>query len=204
MTDDVEESGTKEAPAEGEPDFVIDLDALTEEDVRELLEKAAQADAYLEKLKFKQAEFQNFKKRLGREKEEWRRFGLRDFVVDLLPALDTFERAVEAECKTEEERCFLEGFGMILTMFRDAFAKFGVRPIEAMGKPFDPCFHEAAGFVDAPGVEPNDVAVELSRGYTLHDRVIRPSKVMVARPPESAGGEEKEEEDEPSCEEEDA
>lgn len=173
----------------GEETFSIDMDALTEADVRELLEKARRSEEYLEKLQYSRAEFQNYRKRMEKERESWRRFGVQDLALELLPVLDTLERAVEAPAATagKEHESFLEGFRLIGQMFRETLDRFGVRPMEAVDQPFDPCFHDAQGFLDDPGRPPNTVSAEIQKGYMLHDRVLRPAKVLLARGEEPPG-----------------
>jgi molecular chaperone GrpE len=181
-----EDASMGEAPDQPQPDapadFKVDLANLTEEDVRELLETARLGAEYLEKLKFSHAEFQNYKKRMERERTDWGRYGIQNFALALLPVLDNLERALETPPSApEDEASFLEGFRIILQMFHEAFKRFSIEPIDALGRTFDPCFHDAQGFVDAPDHEENTVAVEITRGYMLHDRVLRPSSVLLAR-----------------------
>ncbi|MHC5036169.1 MAG: nucleotide exchange factor GrpE [Planctomycetota bacterium] len=195
----------EEAPdperGEGEPgeevpgDFDVDLEALTEEDVRELLEKAREGADLLERLKRLQAEHENYRKRMAREAATQRVWALRDFARDILPVVDDLERAVESskEGPLEGGQSILEGVKMVLESLRNVLKRNGIEPIEAEGHPFDPAFHEAAGQVPAPGVPAGRVVTELVRGYLLKDVVVRPSRVLVAAAVPEPGEEGKEE-----------
>ncbi|MHC4780298.1 MAG: nucleotide exchange factor GrpE, partial [Planctomycetota bacterium] len=175
-----------------EETFEIDLEGLTEEDVRELLFKAKASEEHRESLQRLRAEHENYRKRMAREAAVQRQWALRDFALDALFVVDDLERALEAPVDAGEGS-IREGVEMVLQKFMAALKRHEVRIIEAVGKPFDPAFHEAVGQIPSQDVDPGNVAVELQRGYLLKDLVIRPSRVMVARENDSTNGSEGEE-----------
>ena len=148
-----------------------------------LEEKKAEAvrnwDLYLRE----RADLENFRKRSQREKEEAIRFANDRLLKEIIPVLDNLERAVDHAGGKGDEQGLLEGVNMTIEMFRKALEDFGVKPIEAVGKVFDPNLHQAMGQMETDEHPPNAVSVELQKGYLLHDRLLRPSLVMVAKPP---------------------
>ena len=131
------------------------------------------------------AEFENFKKRTAREKEESIRFANEALIKDLLPVIDNLERAVEHAKGGGNGKPLVEGVEMVLKGFIDILIKHGVKQITAVGAPFDPEKHEAMAQVETHGHEPNTVIEEHHKGYLLMDRLLRPSLVSVAKEPES-------------------
>ncbi|TYO96817.1 molecular chaperone GrpE [Geothermobacter ehrlichii] len=133
-----------------------------------------------------QADMENFRKRMQREKQEMARFANEGLLRELLPVMDNLQRAVDhAREEQAEATALLEGVEMTLSQFARTLEKFGVTPVEAIGKPFDPSCHEAMGQVVSEEVPPNTVAQELQKGYRLHDRLLRPALVMVSKAPET-------------------
>jgi molecular chaperone GrpE len=137
-------------------------------------------DALLDRLARQQAEFENARKRAVREQQEFRDFAAADTLKALLPALDSFERALKVGSERSE---FRNGMELIYKQLHDALQKLGLRPIPAMGEPFDPRLHEAVEMVDTSDVKDNHVLDELQTGYKLKDRLLRPAMVRVARNP---------------------
>lgn len=129
-----------------------------------------------------QAELENYRKRVSREREEDLRYRALPLAKDLLPPLDNLRRAVEAANKSGNAEELIRGVEMVLRQFDEALARHDVRPITAEGEKFDPNRHDALTQVPTPDKEPMTVLQEVERGYTLHDRVLRPSKVIVAAP----------------------
>jgi molecular chaperone GrpE len=132
-----------------------------------------------------QAELENYRKRVQREREEDARYRALPLARDLLPATDNLRRAVQAAGQSGNTEELIRGVEMVLRQFDDALARHEVKPIPAEGEKFDPNRHDALTQVPAPDKEPMTVLQEVERGYTLHDRVLRPSKVIVAAPPQS-------------------
>ncbi|MGH7858134.1 MAG: nucleotide exchange factor GrpE [Candidatus Binatia bacterium] len=155
-------------------------------------EAARNFDLYLRE----RAEGENFRKRLQRDKVEAIRYGSETLVRDLLPLLDNLELAVEHAGLGGNGKSVVEGIQLIVRMFRDVLDRHGVKPIEVpSGAVFDPSIHEAAGVENAPGTVPNSVIRQELRGYQLHERLLRPARVVVAAsaPPRDGEAEKDEE-----------
>lgn len=138
----------------------------------------AERDSLLDRLARLQAEFENARKRSAREQQEFREYATVDTIKALMPALDSFERALQA---TKEKSEFHNGVELIYKQMLDALQKLGLRPIPAKGEPFDPRLHEAIEMVETNEVADQHVVDELQRGYKLKDRLVRPAMVRVAR-----------------------
>lgn len=130
-------------------------------------------DVYLRKL----AEFDNFRKRVEREREESRRLGAEDFIRDLLPVIDNFERALQHT--NDESGAFRQGVEMIAKQLGDTLARRGVAEINPIGQIFDPERHEAVQRVEDPSQPPGTVSVVMAKGYMAGDRLLRPALVGV-------------------------
>lgn len=128
-----------------------------------------------------QAELENFRKRARREYDEAQRYREIDLLRDLLPVLDNVLRAVEAADRTEDVASLRSGFRMTAQQIEKLLASRGCVTIETDGAPFDPTIHDAILQQPAPGVAPGTVVGTASRGYRLHDRVVRPAQVIVSR-----------------------
>jgi molecular chaperone GrpE len=139
----------------------------------------AERNLLLDRMARLQAEFDNARKRAAREQQEYKDFALSDAIKNLLPILDSFDRALQTKVQKQED--FRSGVELIRKQLHDALEKLGLRPIPAKGEPFDPRLHEAIEMVDTDKVEDNHVVEELQRGYKLKDRLLRPAMVRVAR-----------------------
>jgi molecular chaperone GrpE len=139
-------------------------------------------DVYLRKL----AEFDNFRKRVEREREEIRQLAVEDFIRELLPVLDNFERALQHA--TNGGDAFHQGVEMIAKQFWDTLVRRGVSEINPLGQPFNPELHEAVQRVENGDYPPGTVALVMLKGYCAGDRVIRPAMVGVAVGPDGGGG----------------
>jgi molecular chaperone GrpE len=138
----------------------------------------AERDALLDRLARLQAEFDNARKRAVRDQQEFREYAAADVIKNILPILDSFERALKAEGDAGD---FRNGVELIYRQFQDALQKVGVQPIVSLGRPFDPRVHEAIEMVDTTEVPDHHVLDELQRGYKYKDRLLRPAMVRVAR-----------------------
>ena len=127
-----------------------------------------------------QAELENYRKRVNREREEDARYRSLPLAKDLLPATDNLRRAVQAANASGNAEELIRGVEMVLRQFDEALARHDVKPIAAEGEKFDPNRHDALTQVPSPDHEPMTILQEVERGYTLHDRVLRPSKVSVS------------------------
>ena len=138
-------------------------------------------DNLYDRLLRKQAEFENYKKRMDREKSEFMQFASSELMKELLNALDSFDLAIKnaaAESKGGEKA--LLGFELIYKQLQDTLARFGLKPIEAKGKKFDPNFHQAVSTQASNEIEENTVIDEMRKGYTLNGRLLRPAMVSVS------------------------
>ncbi len=127
------------------------------------------------------ADFENFRKRVEREKSEYFRYALADTLREILPALDNFERALGTDTATQED--FRKGVEMIYKQLSDALGRAGLKAIDPAGEPFDPALHEAIARYETADAEPHTVFDVLQKGYLLHDRLLRPAMVRVAVAP---------------------
>ena len=148
-------------------------------EVTELQKIRAERDTLLDRLARLQAEFENARKRAAREQQEFRDFATADAIKALLPAIDSFERALNAPASQENE--FRSGVELIYKQLQDALTKLGVRPVPAKGEPFDPHVHEAIEMVETSDAPDHLVMDELQRGYKLKERLLRPAMVRVAK-----------------------
>jgi molecular chaperone GrpE len=129
------------------------------------------------------AEFENFKKRMEKEKTDAYKFGTENLIKELLPVLDNLERAID-HGEAKDAQGLLEGVDMTLKGFLAALGKIGVSPVDASGKEFDPNLHEAVMVQEDAHHPAGTVLQQLQKGYTLHSRLIRPAMVVVSKRPE--------------------
>lgn len=128
------------------------------------------------------ADAQNLRRRSEQDVEKAHKFALEKFAKELLPVIDSLEKAVEAEAALGNEMNPLrEGVEMTLSLFLASIQKFNLEQVDPVGKPFDPGLHEAMSMVEVPNAEPNTVVAAMQKGYTLNGRLIRPAMVMVSK-----------------------
>lgn len=142
---------------------------------------AAQLRDAQDRLLRTQAELENFRKRSRREYEEAQRYREIDLLRDLLPVLDNAHRAIEAADKTDDIGALRSGFRMMAQQIEKLLVSHGCLTIETDGTPFDPAIHDAILQQPAPGIAPDTVVATATKGYRLHDRVVRPAQVIVAK-----------------------
>ena len=159
---------------EAEPAEVTVEDAPAEDDTAAL---EAQLKEKSDRILRLQADFENFRRRTAKEKEELAAVITQNLLTDLLPLLDNFERAMAVE-QTDDE-AFQKGVEMIFTQLREVLDKHGLEGIEAEGKPFDPNVHQAVMRVENPDVEDGTITQVLQKGYQAKGKVIRPAMVQV-------------------------
>jgi molecular chaperone GrpE len=177
----------KPSPAAGEPGGEAapkaDAGRATASSLTEQLQAAQdERDANQQKWLLAVADFDNYRRRMQKELAEERRYAALPLARDLLPALDNLQRALEAARTSQDANGLIEGVQMVAKQFDDILAKHAVVSINAVGQPFDPNLHQAIQQMPAPGKPPLTVLTECERGYTLHDRVVRPSTVIVSAP----------------------
>ena len=155
---------------------------ISEEEYSQLKQEVEQARQQGERALRLQADFENSRKRLEREKQEFIRFANEGLIANLLNVVDDLERTLElAQDKHEDFSAFLKGVEMILAHLYELLKKQGLVPIEAKGKIFNPSFHEALLKAETDELPENTIIEELQKGYLLNDRVIRTAKVKVSQ-----------------------
>lgn len=168
--DQYEDAVDEIATEASEPESAV---AAMEEELTKYREQALRA----------QAEMQNVRRRAEIDVEKAHKFALEKFVRELLPVVDSLEKAVENSSGDSELLVRLrEGVEMTLSMMLNSLGKFNVEQLDPMGEPFDPQLHEAMSMVPSPDVEPNTVVGVMQKGYTLNGRLVRPAMVMISKP----------------------
>jgi molecular chaperone GrpE len=148
----------------------------------ELSKLSAQLDDYRNKLLYLQADFENYRKRVEREKAEFRAVANEGLILDLLDVYENLERALEASKKGDAQASRLsKGLEMVHGQMKAVLGKYGLKPIDAVGKKFDPRVMEAMMQEASADAEEDTVLDEFQRGYTLSSKVIRCSKVKVSK-----------------------
>lgn len=147
----------------------------------ELVQLQADYDELSDRFIRTQAEMQNLQRRHKRDKEATLKFRAQALAKDIIPAIDNLERALQTEVDTTSAENFKKGVQMVLDSLQAALKQNNIEQVEAIGKPFDPTVHEAVAQIPAfDGQESGEVIEVLEKGYTLHDRVLRAAKVVVA------------------------
>jgi molecular chaperone GrpE len=146
----------------------------------QLAEKTREATETFDKWLRLRAEFENYKKRMQKEKADLMRFGNESLLKSILPILDNLERAIDHGKGLKENTSLLEGVELTLKQFLGTLERFGVKPVPAKGEVFDPEKHEAISYQESDQ-EPHRVISEILKGYLFHERLLRPAKVIVSR-----------------------
>ena len=155
---------------------------LKESEYRKLKEEADSAKEHWDKILRLQADFENTRKRIEREKQDFLKFANESIIVELLNVLDDLERTVDlAPSQHQDLPAFLKGVEMILAHLYDMLKEYGVVPIETEGKIFDPHYHEALMQAENKDLPEHTIVEELQKGYLLNDKVIRTAKVKVSK-----------------------
>jgi molecular chaperone GrpE len=174
------ESGAREDP----PATLEEAAGRIEDLAGTLLQKEEEVAGLRDGLLRERAELENFKKRMTRERSEALRYASEPLIRELLPLIDNLERALTAEGSADAVR---EGVEMVARQFEEILGRVGVQRLEARNQPFDPSEHEALAHVESTRAEPGHVLDEHLAGYRLHDRLLRPAQVTVAKAPGSEG-----------------
>jgi molecular chaperone GrpE len=162
---------------------------LKESEYLKLKADAEKAAEFADKILRLQADFENTRKRMDRDKQEFVKFANEGIILELLNILDDLERTVNlAETHKDSPEVFLKGIEMILAHLYEMLKEYGVKPIEAEGKIFDPHCHEALMQVENKDLPEHTIVEELQKGYKLNDRVIRTAKVKVSKKEEEKNG----------------
>nr|WP_319005491.1 nucleotide exchange factor GrpE [Metabacillus litoralis] len=166
---------------------IVDADDVvveeTSEEVDESTAKIAELQAKLDETENKmlraQADFDNFKRRSRLDQEAAQKYRAQSLVSEILPALDSFDRALQIEAANEQTKSLLQGMNMVYNQLIQALQNEGVETIKSVGEEFDPHLHQAVMQVEDENFDSNTVVEELQKGYKLKDRVIRPAMVKV-------------------------
>jgi len=163
-----------------------DVESLSVDELRaEMTRAREEAEKYRDAALRAEAEMQNVRRRADREVEHAVKYGVEKIVQNLLPVVDSLEKAIEAAEQTgadsEATQAIIEGMGLCQRLFLDVISKAGVVTVDPHGEPFDPNLHQAISMVESPDVEPNSVVAVVQKGYSLNGRLVRPAMVMVAK-----------------------
>jgi len=184
------EQNRKESDDPGNDSGTPDPTADTVKDLEKKLDAAAgEARENYDRLLRVSAEFENYKKRNAREMDELRKFAIQSLVKDLLPIIDNLELALKSSTEGQTGNGLRDGVALTHKEIMKTLEKYNVKQIEALGQPFDPNFHEAVMREEDKDHPSNTVINELQKGYLLHDRLIRPSMVVVSMPKEGGDDE---------------
>ena len=145
----------------------------------EIVELRKERDGLHDRLLRQAAEFDNYRKRVDRERRDLTQMAAIEFVQDLLPVIDDFERALQADAPGAES--YRQGLEIIHRALLDMLRKRGVTPVDAVGTQFDPQVHQAVAYEDAPDRRDGEVIEQFTRGYRLGDKLVRPAMVKVAK-----------------------
>jgi molecular chaperone GrpE len=167
-----------------EPENSGDLGSETANPAKDECPAEDEAAQLREKLLRLTAEFDNFRKRSIREREEYRKFAVEQIITELLEVYDNFERAIESAKQTDDIESVVKGVEMVFKQFTSILEKEGLQKIECHGEEFDPNLHEAIMHVEHPEHEEGKVVNVCKPGYYLHTKVIRPAMVAVSKKPD--------------------
>jgi molecular chaperone GrpE len=180
------EPDANQGPDGQEPLVPLDVTSVTPEQFEELKDRAAKADEHWERLLRTTADFDNFKKRAAREKQDAIKFANEGLFQKLIPVLDNFDSALSATQANQQGQAVQSlqtGVNMIYQQLKNALVESGLEEVDASGKPFDPNLHEAVSQKETDEAPDGHVVQQLRRGYKFRDRLLRPATVVVAKQP---------------------
>lgn len=174
----MEQNEEKKAEAKAEATEEVQAEAETEKKEAPAKEEVDWKSKYY----YLAADYENFRKRAEKERDDVRKFGSQNILTDILQVVDNFERTTDMLKSDQDPKIknIVTGIDMVNKQLLDTLNKYGLEQIQAVGKDFDPHFHEAMSQEYAEGKKPNEVIKEFQKGYILNGRVIRPSKVVVS------------------------
>lgn len=173
------DSPPPKAKSAGKPENSPQDEEIKQQGIDELKEQIASEKDRVLRLS---AEFENYKKRKQRETDDFKKFANESIFRQMLSVVDNLERAIQAaEQTSNDDESLLEGVRLTHKEILKLFETFNVKPVEAENQPFDPNFHQAVTQEETDDVEENTVTKVLQKGYTLHDRLIRPAMVIVSK-----------------------
>ncbi len=182
MPQESEETKTTTEEVQGVPlDEASEPEAAIAQMKADLKDRVAEVESLNDRLLRLHAEFENYKKRMARERSEFMKFANEALILEFLPVLDNLERAIAIAKSGTDAHGVAEGLDIILRLFQTTLEKAGVKPIEAVGNEFDPNLHQAVAQVESADGRDNVVVEEVQRGYLLEGRLLRPSMVKVSK-----------------------
>lgn len=173
-TSDSKTHGSEIEMTEGE-------EQLTQDQLQELRSLAEEAQKFKHDFLYLRAEFDNYKRHAIKERSDLLKFGAERLVRDLLAGLDNFERALSMHVTSENYAGFVKGIEMTAIDLRSALQKHGINEIESQGQSFDPNLHEALGSEPSNEVPEGQVIKVFKKGYKYHEKVLRPSQVVISK-----------------------
>lgn len=181
-----DESGNSKGNTTDTGESENETDVNTADPLKELEEKVTnkelEAKQTYDRFLRVSAEFENYKKRSSREMIEFRKYANESLITELLTVVDNIERAISTSSSDDQANsCIIEGVSLTLKEILKVFDNFGVTPIESLCKTFDPNFHQAVMQEESEEHPDNTVIAELQKGYMIHDRLLRPSMVVVSK-----------------------
>jgi molecular chaperone GrpE len=187
-TEKEQQAVAADAEASAEPLVPVEPANLKAEQLEELKQRAAKADDNWERLLRTTADFDNFKKRAAREKQDAIKYANEGLLQKLIPILDNFDMALAAaqSAQSNAAQSLQAGVNMISQQLKTVLTETGLEEIDATGKAFDPNFHEAVSQQETTEVPEGQVVQQLRKGYKLRDRLLRPASVIVAKTPAPA------------------
>jgi molecular chaperone GrpE len=186
--DSMAEEARSHQPKRTAADAVLEAMIAAKANVEEVLAQTQkEAKDLFERLARSQADFENYKKRQQRERDEAIKFGNEKLLKELLPVLDNLLRALSVAPSDEGTHSLMNGVKLVAKQFEDSLGKFGVQGFASQGLPFDPAKHEAVGARPDANVPAQHVLEEFQRGYLLQDRLLRPALVIVSSGPAEGG-----------------
>lgn len=178
---DVEVDPLSNDTLEDSEEQMVETEEITvEEPISEMEESGRLVSEYLDHLQRLQAEFDNYKKRVDREKAELIEYASAELVSELIDIMENLERGVASAKGSDDIDSIVKGMEMVSTQLKDILGSRGLKPIEAVGKKFDPHYHEAMMMTPTDEYPYNTVIEEFQQGYMIKDKVIRYSKVRVS------------------------
>jgi molecular chaperone GrpE len=152
---------------------------------KQLAEKTQEAEEHYARLLRLAADMENLKRRMDKERADLLLFANENLIKELLPVVDNLERALDHGRQAETPEAWLQGIDLVYQGFLKALAKFGVTPLESVGQPFDPNFHNAVMQEETTDFPDCSIIKELQKGYLINQRLLRPAMVVVARNPQN-------------------
>jgi len=180
-----EETEANAEAAAPEPLVALEAGTVSAEQLAELKERAAKADEHWDRLLRTTADFENFKKRAAREKQDAIKFANESLLQKLIPVLDHFDMALAAaqNAQADGAQSLHAGINMIYQQLKTLLVETGLEEVDAAGQRFDPNLHEAVSQKETAEVPEGQVVEQLRKGYKFRDRLLRPASVIVAKHP---------------------